>query len=324
MTLGPWTHSLVFVVMFCAVVDFAKLVIELLGRSEPRRFTCDASQVTAVIPCRNGAEHLPGTVAELSRFLPPERMIVVDDASTDGTGAVARELGCVVHRFPHRKGKASAIHYAIHRVTTPLTLLLDDDTRMGGAQVPTSLITEDGYDAVAFHVLPDRRDRDGARGNNFLGALQRYEYGKSMEIGKRFQDVTNSVCCVSGAVGLFKTADLHRDHHAHTDVFPGEDLQRAGGKHPLALKKRIVGVDDARGVGLAAEQGPNRLALTADMIAVFARQQIKPEHLEVLPGCETLVGQESQWNQRRLRRIRGTHRDSPSLEIGGHADHAAG
>ena len=33
---------------------------------------------------------------------------------------------------------------------------------------------------------------------------------------------------------------------------------------------------------LPSEQGLNRLALTADMIAVFARQQIKAEHLEVL------------------------------------------
>src|SRR5438132_133030 len=84
--------------------------------------------------------------------------------------------------------------------------LLDDDTRLGGARLPTSLITDDGFDAVAFQVLPDRRDRSGARGNGFLGHLQRYEYGKSMEIGKRFHDVTQSVSCVSGAIGLFRTA----------------------------------------------------------------------------------------------------------------------
>jgi cellulose synthase/poly-beta-1,6-N-acetylglucosamine synthase-like glycosyltransferase len=97
---------------------------------------------------------------------------------------------------------------------------------MGGAGIPTSLITEDGYDAAAFHVLPDRRARDGARGNTFLGAMQRYEYGKSMEIGKRFHDVTESVSCISGAVGLYRTRDLDRLHHQHTGVFQAEDLQR--------------------------------------------------------------------------------------------------
>ena len=32
--------------------------------------------------------------------------------------------------------------------------------------------------------------------------------------------------CVSGAIGLFRTRDLHELHHRHTGVFQGEDLQR--------------------------------------------------------------------------------------------------
>jgi len=224
--MGGWSNNILFVVVFCALVDFVKLVIELLGRSEDRQFRTDPELVTAVIACRNGARELPGTIAELKKFLPGDRILVIDDASTDDTGRVARELGCEVHRFDTRKGKASAINYAVYRVRTPLTLLLDDDTRLGGARIPTSLISDDGYDAVAFHVLPDRRNRDGSHGNNFLGHVQRYEYGKSMEIGKRFHDVTQSVSCVSGAIGLFRTEDLDRYHHQHTGVFQGEDLQR--------------------------------------------------------------------------------------------------
>ena len=224
--MGSWSHSIVFVVLFCALVDFVKLVVELLGRREEREFRSDPSLVTAIIACRNGAHELPGTIAELSRSVPPARILVVDDASTDQTSEVARSLGCQVHRFANRKGKAAAIHYAVWRVATPYTLLLDDDTRLGGVRLPTSLLSDDGYDAVAFNVLPDRRDREGARGNGFWVHLQRYEYGKSMEIGKRFHDVTQSVSCVSGAAGLFRTAQLHRYHHLHTGVFQGEDLQR--------------------------------------------------------------------------------------------------
>ncbi len=226
MGMDGWTHSFVFVALFCALVDFAKILIELLGRSQERGFRSDAGQVTAVIPCHNGASVLPATISELTRLLPPQRIMVVDDGSTDGTADVARSLGAQVHRFERGKGKVAAIHYGIYRVQTPLTLLLDDDTRLGGARLPTSLLSDDGFDAVAFHVLPDRRERGGAHGNNLLGHVQRYEYGKSMAIGKRFHDVTKSVSCVSGAVGLFRTADLNQYHHQHSGVFQGEDLQR--------------------------------------------------------------------------------------------------
>jgi cellulose synthase/poly-beta-1,6-N-acetylglucosamine synthase-like glycosyltransferase len=225
--LGAWSHSIVFVVVFCSLVDFLKLLIELLGRSEARAFTSDPSLVTAVIACKNGAEQLRGTIADLRKQLPPERILVVDDGSTDETSLAAAEQGCQVHRFERSKGKSSAINYAVYRVKTPYTLLLDDDTRLGSSRLPTSLLSESGHDAVAFHVLPDRRERDGAHGGGFLGRIQRYEYGKSMEIGRRFHDSSESVSCVSGAAGLFRTADLNRYHHLHTNVFQGEDLQRS-------------------------------------------------------------------------------------------------
>lgn len=230
--------AVVFMALFCALVDFVKILIELMGRDGDRRFHSDLSLVTAVIASRNGERVLPGTLAELSQSLAPARILVVDDGSTDRTAEVAAQLGCQVHRFERSKGKVAAIHYALHRVRTPYVLLLDDDTRIGDAEIPTSLLGADGCDAVAFHVLPDRRNRDGAHGNNFLGALQRYEYGKSMEIGKRFHDVAQSVSCISGAAGLFKTKDLDALHHQHTGVFQGEDLQRT--MIHLLHGKRIV------------------------------------------------------------------------------------
>ena len=45
---------LIWVVAVCALVDFVKLLIELLGRAEDRRFRSDPSQVTAIIASRDG------------------------------------------------------------------------------------------------------------------------------------------------------------------------------------------------------------------------------------------------------------------------------
>ena len=169
----PLPNHLVRVVIVCALVDFVKLLVELLGRAEDRRFRSDPSLVTAVIAARNGANLIAGTIDELAGQIPPERIHVVDDGSTDDTAEIARAKGCVVHRFSQSKGKASAINFAVYRVKTPFTLLLDDDTRMGNARLPTNLLSENACDAVAFHVLPDRRSRNGSRGNNFIGSLQR-------------------------------------------------------------------------------------------------------------------------------------------------------
>ena len=226
----PWLPPFLYVILFCAFVDFLKILIEIVNRVEPRSWSSDSSRVTAVIASRNGALVLPDTIASLTRVLPPERILVIDDGSADDPSGVARALGCTVHRFERSKGKAGAINYGVYRVTTPYTLLLDDDTRIGSSDLPTSLLDDPpgghGFDAVAYHVLPDRRNRDGAHGNNFIGHVQRYEYGKSMEIGRRFHDATKSVSCISGAIGLFRTSDLNDLHHQHTGVFQGEDLQR--------------------------------------------------------------------------------------------------
>jgi hypothetical protein len=138
--------ALVWVIAFCTAVDFVKLLVELLGRAEDRRFLSDPGDVTAIIPSHNGAHMLPATIKELRGQIPPERTIVMDDGSTDDTEEVARALGCRVYRFERSKGKASAINFAVFRVSTPYTLLLDDDTRMGNARIPTQLLSEGACD----------------------------------------------------------------------------------------------------------------------------------------------------------------------------------
>ena len=57
-------------------------------------------QLTVVIPTYNEADNLPTLAAELWALPIPElRILVVDDASPDGTGAIAKELAA---RMPGR------------------------------------------------------------------------------------------------------------------------------------------------------------------------------------------------------------------------------
>jgi len=213
-----------YIIAIFVLVDALKVYLEIWNRPVRRSFTTDLSKVTALIPTRNGRAVIRETVADLIQAgLPRDQILVVDDGSTDGTHTILEELKVRFYRIPHM-GKVSAINFGIHRVKTPYVLLLDDDTRVGDARLPTSLL--DYYDAAAFNVVPDRRSRHGPKGSGLVSCLQRYEYCKSMEIGRRFQDGTASISCVSGAIGLFKKERLQSFHHKHTGVFQGEDLQR--------------------------------------------------------------------------------------------------
>jgi glycosyltransferase involved in cell wall biosynthesis len=214
----------VYILGLFLLVDALKVFVEIWNRPVKRSFTSELDKITALVPTHNGRNVIRETLKDLLKAgLPPDRILVVDDGSTDGTHTVLEEMKVRHYRVPNM-GKVSAINFGIHRVTTPYVLLLDDDTRIGTARIPTSLLKT--HDAVAFNVLPDRRDRYGPKGSGLIACLQRYEYSKSMDIGRRFQDATASISCISGAIGLFKKERLQAFHHKHSGVFQGEDLQR--------------------------------------------------------------------------------------------------
>jgi mycofactocin glycosyltransferase len=92
--------------------------------SSPHRFTL--KDVTAVIPALNEAD----TIAELINSLHHlgiQRIIVVDDGSTDGTLAAASKANAQVLRNEFSQGPGSARMCALPEVTTLLVLFIDAD-----------------------------------------------------------------------------------------------------------------------------------------------------------------------------------------------------
>ena len=219
-SLSPW----LYVPLGFLLVEALKVYVEIWNRPQRRESTTDLTDVTVLIATHNGADTLRTTIEDLRKAgFQPDRILVINDASTDATVDILNEMGINYYTVRHM-GKVGAINFGIHRISTKYVLLLDDDTQVGNARIPTGLL--DQYDAVAFKVIPDRRGRAGIQGSNLVSALQRYEYLKSMEIGRRFQDAACSIACVSGAVGLFKRERLQQLHHAHRGAFEGEDLER--------------------------------------------------------------------------------------------------
>ncbi len=65
--------------------------------------------VAVVIPARNEADRIRATVAAAAGLAGVGLVVVVDDGSADGTGAIARGAGAVVVRHARNRGKAAAM-----------------------------------------------------------------------------------------------------------------------------------------------------------------------------------------------------------------------
>lgn len=232
-----WT--IVLAIAFIWLVDGIKIFLETFSKYHNREFESDPKTVTAIIPCFNEEKNILKTLYSLVRILRPENIIVADDGSTDHTVERIRESGLNVRISAGvHGGKVAAIKRALKKVLTPYVLLWDADSVPGeNFSLPTSLLEE--QTAVAFNVMPVKNA--SSRWGKLLNDLQSHEYAKSMQIGRRAQDKVESVHCVSGAAGLFRTDRLSRFTEFHSGVFPGEDLERT--LIELVAAGRVVWVD---------------------------------------------------------------------------------
>ena len=92
-------------------------------RSEEKQ----TSDVTAVVPVFNGERFLAQALKSIfEQSLPPDEVIVVDDGSTDGSAAIARDLGARVISQPNA-GAPAAKNVGIAAATGQLIAFLDSD-----------------------------------------------------------------------------------------------------------------------------------------------------------------------------------------------------
>ncbi|RLV49292.1 glycosyltransferase family 2 protein [Nocardioides mangrovicus] len=87
-----------------------------------------APQVTVVMPAMNREAFIGEALRSISaQTVPPAEVIVVDDASTDATVAVAREHGATVIELAVNGGSGPARNRGIEAASTPWVAFLDSD-----------------------------------------------------------------------------------------------------------------------------------------------------------------------------------------------------
>ena len=75
------------------------------------------SDTLIIIPAHNEAENLPRVLPRLHRYLPQAHILVVDDHSSDATGAIARSHGAIVVRLPNNLGYGGAVQTGFRYAT---------------------------------------------------------------------------------------------------------------------------------------------------------------------------------------------------------------
>lgn len=140
-----------------------------------------AGRVAVIVPCFNEAAAVGAVVDDLRAALPDATVYVYDNASTDGTAAVAAAHGAVVRREP-APGKGNVVRRAFADVDADVYVLVDGDDTYDTTAVAdlVEVLLSGPYD----HVVGARRARTGtayrrghAAGNRALNRLVGLVFG---------------------------------------------------------------------------------------------------------------------------------------------------
>ena len=108
----------------------------------------NAAQTSVVIPAFNEAASIGAVVLDLAAAARWLEILVVDDGSSDQTGANAAAAGARVIRHPYNKGNGAAVKSGIRQSTGVFILIADADGQHRPADATRLVSRLDAYDLV--------------------------------------------------------------------------------------------------------------------------------------------------------------------------------
>ncbi|MEQ4720117.1 glycosyltransferase family 2 protein [Nonomuraea sp. B19D2] len=161
--------------------------------------------LTVIVPAHNEEDGLPATLRSIqAQSIPPEKIIVVDDGSTDRTGEVATAHGVTVLRPPRNLGsKAKAQNHALPHCDTDLVLAVDADTVLAPDYIER---IKPVFDDPAVDVAAGNVQTRFARTPWERGRSTEYLFGFHWH--RPIQQLANSPMVCSGCCSVFRRTTL--------------------------------------------------------------------------------------------------------------------
>ncbi|WP_373996049.1 glycosyltransferase family 2 protein [Pandoraea pnomenusa] len=193
--------------------------------------------LTVTILTRNERHNIAECIASVQSFA--SQIVVVDNASTDGTADIARAAGAEVYVTPDWPGFGPQKNRALSYATQPWVLSLDADERVT-PELATEIAAALGNTSRAGYRMP--------RLSQFLGHWVRHcgWYPDHVlrlfrrEAGRFSDNLVHERVIVDGAIG---TLSHHLLHYSYTEARQVEDkiqrYARAGAKEMALRGKRV-------------------------------------------------------------------------------------
>jgi len=135
----------------------------------------DPATTSVVIPACNEATTIGSVVADLRASGPWHEILVVDDGSTDDTGARASAAGARVIRHPYNKGNGAAVKTGIRQATGACVLIVDADGQHPPGDAMRLVAQLHDYDLVVGARSADSQASVARRvGNAVLNGIASY------------------------------------------------------------------------------------------------------------------------------------------------------
>jgi len=135
----------------------------------------DRPEVSVIIPANNEAQTIGELINKTKALYPEFEIIVVNDGSTDETGAVAKDAGAIVYSHPYNIGNGAAVKSGIRIASGEILVLMDGDGQHNPEDIGRLIKWFPDYDmVVGARSKGDQASWVRALGNKIFNRLASY------------------------------------------------------------------------------------------------------------------------------------------------------